>query len=101
MRRLSEAERHNSQEPIFTTQHQRVARQIAESQNFHQNKSSRSIQPDTHQEEAEMNDSFSNSIWTIRVYGHVVRAHERLSDMSGIGQQCAQKISEYLCHRIF
>ena len=49
MRRLSKAERHNDQKPIFIIQYQRVAEQIAKNQNFHQNKFSRSIQPDTHQ----------------------------------------------------
>ena len=62
MRRLSKAERHNNQKSIFTAKHQRVTKQIAKSQNFHQNKFSRSIQSDTHKKKAEINDSFSNSI---------------------------------------
>ena len=62
MRRLSKAERYNDQKSIFIVKHQRVAKQVAESQNLHQNRSSKSIQFDTHQERTEMNDNFSNSI---------------------------------------
>jgi len=45
-------------------------------------------------------DSFSYTIWTLRIHGNAIWAHQRLDNMSRNDQRCTTTIFEHICHSI-
>jgi hypothetical protein len=92
MRGLLQIERHNYQEQLPVTLDLRAARLLARSLIVHYIRHTRSVQSNQDQGRTRIEDSFQNSIRTIRVSGHAIRADKRASYILGIHQQCTSEV---------
>ncbi len=61
---------------------------------FHQARSSKRLQPNSHPGGRRVEDSFLNHIRALRIFGHAVRAYQHSVSLSGLHQRCLSRYAQ-------